>query len=45
MMDSYRVYMHNELQIMVAKGNPKKITGVQDLARADVRTSMAQSDQ
>jgi len=39
MMDSY-IYMHNELQIMVAKGNPKKITGVQDLARADVRTSM-----
>ena len=40
MMDSYSVYMHNELQIMVAKGNPKKITGVQDLARGDVRTSM-----
>src|SRR5262245_33521445 len=40
MMDSYRIYMHNELQIMVAKGNPKKITGVQDLARSDVRTSM-----
>src|SRR6476469_1351631 len=40
MMDSYRIYMHNELQIMVAKGNPKKITGVQHLARADVRTPM-----
>jgi ABC-type molybdate transport system substrate-binding protein len=40
MMDSYLVYMHNELQIMVAKGNPKKIAGVQDLARPDVRTSM-----
>jgi ABC-type molybdate transport system substrate-binding protein len=40
MMDSYSVYIHNELQIMVAKGNPKKITGVQDLARSDVRTSM-----
>lgn len=40
MMDTYSVYMHNELQIMVAKGNPKGITGVQDLARADVRTSM-----
>jgi hypothetical protein len=39
-MDRYMVYMHNELQIMVAKGNPKKIAGVQDLARADVRTSM-----
>jgi ABC-type molybdate transport system substrate-binding protein len=40
MMDSYMVYMHNELQIMVAKGNPKKIAGVEDLARPDVRTSM-----
>lgn len=39
-MESYMVYMHNELQIMVAQGNPKKIAGVQDLARADVRTSM-----
>jgi ABC-type molybdate transport system substrate-binding protein len=40
MMDGYMVYMHNELQIMVAQGNPKKIAGVQDLARPDVRTSM-----
>ena len=40
MMDGYMVYMHNELQIMVAKGNPKKISGVHDLARSDVRTSM-----
>ncbi|MGA7253238.1 MAG: substrate-binding domain-containing protein [Pseudolabrys sp.] len=39
-MDSYMVYMHNELQIMVAKGNPKKITNMKDLARDDVRTSM-----
>lgn len=39
-MDSYMVYMHNELQIMVAKGNPKKIAGIKDLAREDVRTSM-----
>ena len=39
-MDSYMVYMHNELQIMVAQGNPKKIAGVQDLARSDLRTSM-----
>ena len=40
MMVSYMVYMHNELQIMVGQGNPKKIAGVQDLARPDVRTSM-----
>ncbi len=40
LMDSYMVYMHNELQVMVAKGNPKKITKIEDLARAGVRTSM-----
>lgn len=40
MMDTYRIYMHNELQIMVAKGNPRKIAGMEDLARSDVRTSM-----
>jgi hypothetical protein len=39
-MDSYMVYMHNELQIMVAKDNPKKITGIKDLVREDVSTSM-----
>ena len=38
--ESYMVYMHNELQIMVAKNNPKKITGIKDLVREDVRTSM-----
>ncbi|THD59583.1 MAG: ABC transporter substrate-binding protein [Bradyrhizobium sp.] len=40
LMNSYEVYMHNELQIMVAKGNPKAITGIDDLVRANVRTSM-----
>ena len=40
LMDSYMVYMHNELQIMVAKGNPKKIAGIKDLVRPDIRTSM-----
>ncbi len=40
LMDRYMVYMHNELQIMVAQGNPKKITGVDDLARPGIRTSM-----
>ena len=39
-MESYMVYMHNELQIMVAKNNPKKIAGIKDLGRDDVRTSM-----
>jgi ABC-type molybdate transport system substrate-binding protein len=32
--------MHNELQIMVAKGNPKHVSGIDDLVRADLRTSM-----
>lgn len=40
LMDSSMIYMHNELQIMVAKGNPKKIAGIKDLGRPDVRTSM-----
>ncbi|HZP77356.1 MAG TPA: substrate-binding domain-containing protein [Pseudolabrys sp.] len=40
LMQNYSIYMHNELQIMVAKGNPKQIAGIKDLARADVRTSM-----
>jgi ABC-type molybdate transport system substrate-binding protein len=40
LMSQYAVYMHNELQIMVAKGNPKHVTGIDDLVRADVRTSM-----
>ncbi len=40
LMKDYMVYMHNELQLMVAKGNPKAIKGIADLGRADVRTSM-----
>jgi ABC-type molybdate transport system substrate-binding protein len=40
LMDTYMVYMHNELQIMVARGNPKRIIGIKDLVRPDVRTSM-----
>jgi ABC-type sulfate transport system substrate-binding protein len=40
MMSKYEIYMHNELQIMVAKGNPKQMAGIDDLVRNDVRTSM-----
>ena len=40
LMQSYMTYMHNELQIMVAKGNPKRIRGIGDLGRSDVRTSL-----
>jgi ABC-type molybdate transport system substrate-binding protein len=38
--DKYAVYMHNEMVLMVAKGNPKSITGIKDVMRPDVRTSM-----
>lgn len=37
--DSYD-YARNPLAILVAKGNPKHITGLADLGRADVRVSM-----
>jgi ABC-type molybdate transport system substrate-binding protein len=40
LMSHYAIYMHNELQIMVAKNNPKHITGIDDLVRDDIRTSM-----
>ncbi len=40
MMSQYAIHMHNEMVLMVAKGNPKKIRGMADLRRADVRTSM-----
>lgn len=34
------VYAYNRLAIMVQAGNPKKITGLNDLGRKDVRVSM-----
>ena len=40
LMSQYETYMHNELQIMVAKANPRHVAGIDDLVRADVRTSM-----
>ena len=40
LMSDYAVYMHNEMVLMVAKGNPKGIKGIADVKRADVRTSM-----
>src|SRR5262245_28606102 len=40
MMSQYAIHMHNEMVVMVAKGNPRKIRGIADLKRADVRTSM-----
>jgi ABC-type molybdate transport system substrate-binding protein len=40
LMSDYKIYMHNELQMMVAKGNPKAIVAIDDLVRNDVRTSL-----
>jgi hypothetical protein len=39
-MQDYMIYTRNKLELMVAKGNPKNIRGIADLARSDVRTSM-----
>lgn len=35
-MDSYMIYIHNKLELMVAAGNPKNIEGVEDLGRDDL---------
>jgi ABC-type molybdate transport system substrate-binding protein len=40
LMSHYATYMHNEMVLMVAKGNPKQIRGIADVRRSDVRTSM-----
>ena len=36
-MKKYMIYTHNALELMVAKGNPKKIKGIDDLGRDDLR--------
>jgi len=40
LMREYATYMHNEMVLLVAKGNPRNIRGIDDLKRSDVRTSM-----
>ncbi|MBD1547479.1 molybdate ABC transporter substrate-binding protein [Roseibium aggregatum] len=40
LMDDYMVYIHNKLELMVAKGNPKGIKGPEDLARDDLVKSL-----
>jgi len=35
-MDDYMIYIHNQLELMVAEGNPKKIKGAEDLGRDDL---------
>jgi ABC-type molybdate transport system substrate-binding protein len=37
---SYIVYMHNALELMVAKGNPKQVHDLNDLTRADLRVML-----
>jgi hypothetical protein len=34
--DKYMIYTHNKLELMVKKGNPKKIKGPEDLGRDDI---------
>jgi ABC-type molybdate transport system substrate-binding protein len=36
LMDTYMIYIHNKLELMVAAGNPKNIKGPEDLARDDL---------
>jgi ABC-type molybdate transport system substrate-binding protein len=36
LMHDYAIYIHNKLELMVAKGNPKGIKGPEDLARDDL---------
>jgi ABC-type molybdate transport system substrate-binding protein len=40
LMSEYATYMHNEMVLLVAKGNPKNVRAIADLKRDDVRTSM-----
>lgn len=35
-MDTYMIYIHNKLELMIAAGNPKNIKGPNDLARDDL---------
>lgn len=38
--DSYVTYMHNELTLMVGKGNPKQVKGLDDLGRDDLQVML-----
>jgi ABC-type molybdate transport system substrate-binding protein len=40
LMRDYAIHMHNEMVLLVAKGNPRNIRGIADLKRGEVRTSM-----
>lgn len=36
----YIIYMHNALELMVARGNPKHVSNLADLARPDLRVAL-----
>ena len=36
LMDEYMIYIHNKLELMIASGNPKNISGPKDLERDDL---------
>jgi len=36
LMSDYKIYTHNKLELMVAKGNPKNVRGARDLGRSDL---------
>jgi len=38
--ESYVTYMHNELTLMVGKGNPKQVKGLDDLGREDLQVML-----
>ncbi|MEH6543615.1 MAG: substrate-binding domain-containing protein [Porticoccaceae bacterium] len=39
LMHDYAIYIHNKLELMIAKGNPKQIQSVEDLGRDDLLQS------
>ena len=36
LMETHSIYIHNKLELMIAAGNPKEITGPEDLGRDDL---------
>jgi ABC-type molybdate transport system substrate-binding protein len=40
LIDEYRTYMHNALELMVARGNPRQVTGLADLVRPGLRVTL-----
>lgn len=39
-MDQYMIYLHNALDLIVAKGNPKNVKGIDDLGRDDLNVML-----